>query len=181
MPTAPSPARCCVCCWRLRSPLPRNRTSSRPRSSGSRNAPGAIVWRHSCRTCRGSAPRRSFWVFFGDARRLERIGELRGHAADNGKLEGFFNAAIDAALVLQTFVLAAETAGLGCCPISALRNHPDAVAAILGLPNKVFPVAGLCAGYPAAAGYISMRLPLDIVASCLAIRRRKVASPREIQ
>src|ERR1700736_2381053 len=67
----------------------------------------------------GSAP--VFLVFCGDARRLERIGELRGHNADNGKLEGFFNAAIAAALVLQTFILVAETAGLGCCPISALR------------------------------------------------------------
>ncbi len=76
----------------------------------------------------GTAP--VFLVFCGDARRLERIGELRGHKADSGKLEGFFNAAIDAALVLQTFTLAAETAGLGCCPISALRNHPDAVAAV---------------------------------------------------
>jgi len=108
----------------------------------------------------GTAP--VFLVFCGDARRLERLGELRGHAADNGKLEGFFNAALDAALVMQTFVLAAETAGLGCCPISALRNHADAVAAILRLPDKVFPVAGLCAGYPAAAGYISMRLPLAV-------------------
>jgi FMN reductase [NAD(P)H] len=108
----------------------------------------------------GSAP--VFLVFCGDARRLERIGELRAHAADNGKLEGFFNAAIDAALVLQTFILASETAGLGCCPISALRNHPDAVATVLGLPDKVFPVAGLCAGYPAAAGYVSMRLPLEV-------------------
>jgi FMN reductase [NAD(P)H] len=108
----------------------------------------------------GNAP--VFLVFCGDARRLERIGELRAHAADNGKLEGFFNAAIDAALVLQTFILASETAGLGCCPISALRNHPDAVATVLGLPDKVFPVAGLCTGYPAAAGYVSMRLPLEV-------------------
>jgi nitroreductase len=67
-------------------------------------------------------------VFCGDARRLERLGELRDHQADNGKLEGFFNAVVDAALALQTFVLAAETAGLGCCSISAIRNHPDAVA-----------------------------------------------------
>jgi nitroreductase len=109
----------------------------------------------------GTAP--VFLVFCGDARRLERIGELRGHQADNGTFEGFFNAAVDAALVLQTFILAAETAGLGCCPISALRDHPDDTAAILSLPDKVFPVAGLCAGYPAAAGYISMRLPLDVV------------------
>ena len=108
----------------------------------------------------GNAP--VFLVFCGDARRLERVGELRGHTADNGKLEGFFNAAIDAALVLQTFILAAETAGLGCCPISVIRNHPAAVATILDLPNKVFPIAGLCVGYPAAAGHISMRLPLEV-------------------
>jgi nitroreductase len=107
----------------------------------------------------GDAP--VFLVFCGDAYRLERIGELRGHSNENGRLEGFFNAAVDAALVLQTFILAAETAGLGCCPISVLRNHTDAVAEILGLPEKVFPVAGLCVGYPAAAGHVSMRLPLE--------------------
>jgi len=108
----------------------------------------------------GNAP--VFLVFCGDARRLERLGELRGHHADNGKLEGFFNATVDTALVLQTFILAAEAAGLGCCPISVIRNHPDAVAEILDLPNKVFLVAGLCVGYPAAAGHISMRLPLEV-------------------
>jgi FMN reductase [NAD(P)H] len=108
----------------------------------------------------GNAP--VFLVFCGDARRLERIGELRGHTADNGRFEDLFNAAVDAALVLQTFILAAETAGLGCCPISVIRNHPDPVAAILRLPHKVFPVAGLCLGYPATAGHISIRLPLDV-------------------
>lgn len=108
----------------------------------------------------GNAP--VFLVFCGDARRLERLGELRGHKTGNGKLEGFFNATVDAALVLQTFILAAETAGLGCCPISVIRNRPDAVAEILELPDKVFPVAGLCVGYPAAEGHISMRLPPDV-------------------
>src|SRR6266446_887345 len=58
----------------------------------------------------GTAP--VFLVFLGDARRLERIGELRGHAPDTNGLEAFFNAAIDAALALQSCVLAAETLGL---------------------------------------------------------------------
>ena len=53
-------------------------------------------------------------------------------------------------------------AGLGCCPISVIRNHADAVAKILELPEKVFPVAGLCLGYPAAEGFVSMRLPLAV-------------------
>jgi FMN reductase [NAD(P)H] len=108
----------------------------------------------------GTAP--VFLVFCGDARRLERLAEMRGHPVDNSRLEGFFNAAVDAALVLQTMILAAETAGLGTCPISVLRNHAEAVAQILELPEKVFPVAGLCLGYPAVEGHISLRLPLDV-------------------
>jgi len=107
----------------------------------------------------GAAP--VFLVFLGDARRLERIGELRGHRQPNGTFEGFFNATIDAALALQSCILAAEAVGLGTCPISVLRNRIAEVAEILSLPEEVFPVAGLCLGYPAQAGYISMRLPFE--------------------
>ena len=105
----------------------------------------------------GEAP--AFLVFMGDTRRLQRLGELRGHPASNMGLEGFFNAATDAALALQTFILAAEDAGLGCCPISVLRNQAPLVADVLGLPAGVFPVAGLCLGWPEGAGHASMRLP----------------------
>ena len=105
----------------------------------------------------GTAP--VFLVFLGDARRLDRLGELRGKQQDNGALEGFFNATVDAALAMQTCILAAETVGLGTCPISVLRNRIAEIAAILELPDKVFPVAGLCLGYPAQPGFISMRLP----------------------
>src|SRR5580700_2486290 len=104
----------------------------------------------------GNAP--LFRVFLGDARRLERITQ---HPVVNSTLEGFFNATVDAALAMQTCILAAETLGLGTCPISHLRNHIDAVGKILALPDKVFPVAGLCLGYPAQPGFISMRLPPD--------------------
>jgi nitroreductase len=100
-----------------------------------------------------------FLVFLGDARRLERIGALRGKQIENGTLEGFFNASVDAALAMQTVIIAAESAGLGCCPISVIRNRVDEVAALLGLPDKVFPVAGLCIGYPAREGHVSPRLP----------------------
>jgi nitroreductase len=107
----------------------------------------------------GTAP--AFLVFLGDPRRLERIGAARGHALHNAALEGFFNAAVDAALALQTCILAAETLGLGTCPISVLRNRIAEVGEILELPDKVFPVAGLCLGWPAQPGFISMRLPLE--------------------
>src|SRR4051794_36933990 len=103
-----------------------------------------------------------FFMFLGDARRLDRIGAMRGKPVSNGSLEGFFNAAVDATLVMQTFILAAESMGLGCCPISVIRNRVDEVAAICELPDRVFPVAGLCVGYPVEAGHVSMRLPRSV-------------------
>jgi FMN reductase [NAD(P)H] len=103
-----------------------------------------------------------FLVFCGDARRLERICSQRGHPQPNRDLEAFLNASVDAALVLQTFILAAESVGLGCCPISVIRNQMETVAAELALPDGVLPVAGLCVGYPASAGYVSLRLPPGI-------------------
>jgi nitroreductase len=103
-----------------------------------------------------------FLVFCGDARRLERICAMRGHPQENRDLEAFLNASVDAALAMQTFILAAESVGLGCCPISVIRNQMETVARELALPGGVFPVAGLCVGYPAGAGHISMRLPPSV-------------------
>lgn len=108
----------------------------------------------------GTAP--TFLVFCADADRLEKVCALRGRPTQNRSLESFFNASIDAALVLQTFILAAEQSGLGCCPISAIRNHVPKIRDILSLPARVVPVAGLCVGYPAERGHISMRLPAKL-------------------
>jgi len=100
-----------------------------------------------------------FLVFCADANRLQKICDLRGRPTPNQNLEAFLNATVDAALVMQTFILAAEHVGLGCCPISVIRNHLPRVREILSLPERVIPVAGLCVGYPAGEGHISMRLP----------------------
>jgi nitroreductase len=100
-----------------------------------------------------------FLVFCADPNRLERIGTLRNHPEPQRNLEAFLNSAVDAALALQTFILAAEAAGLGCCPISVIRNRLPAVAEVLRLPPGVFPVAGLCVGYPDGPGHLSLRLP----------------------
>ncbi len=108
----------------------------------------------------GKAP--VFMVWCGDNRRIRRISEMRGKPFANDHLDSFLNAATDTALAMQTFVLAAEDQGLGCCPISAVRNVASDVARILDLPEWVFPWAGLCLGWPAQEGWISMRLPLDL-------------------
>jgi FMN reductase [NAD(P)H] len=108
----------------------------------------------------GTSP--GFLVFCGDPRRLEQICERSDHPTPQRDIEAFLNASVDAALALQTFILAAEAAGLGCCPISVIRNRVRAVAKILSLPGGVFPVSGLCFGYPSDSSHVSMRLPPSI-------------------
>ena len=103
-----------------------------------------------------------FLVFCGNNRRIRQIGEWRGKPFVNDHLDHFMNAAVDAGLVLMNFIRAAETVGLGACPISAVRNHPQAVSDLLGLPDCVFPVAGLTLGHSAEEGRISPRLPLTV-------------------
>jgi nitroreductase/FMN reductase [NAD(P)H] len=103
-----------------------------------------------------------FLVFLANHRRLRQVSEWRGIPFANDHLDHFLNAAVDAALVMTTFIRAAEAVGLGACPVSHVRNHPHELARMLELPDRVFPVAGLCVGYPAAPGAISPRLPLEV-------------------
>src|SRR6185295_587158 len=50
----------------------------------------------------------------------------------------------------------------GDLPISTLRNRAAEVSKLLGLPDHVFPVAGLGVGWPSFAGVMSPRLGLDV-------------------
>ena len=101
-----------------------------------------------------------FLVFLANGRRVPQVSRLRGKPFPNDHLDLFFNATVDAAIVLATFLRAAEAAGLGCCPISVIRDHARAVAELLELPEKVVPVAGMCVGWPAEQGALSPRLSL---------------------
>ncbi|NQV82657.1 MAG: nitroreductase family protein [Rhodospirillales bacterium] len=104
----------------------------------------------------------AFLIFCGNNRRQRQIHQWRGRPFVNDHLDAFFNAAVDAAIVLATFVVAVERAGLGCCPISAVRNHAEQISGLLGLPDHVFPVAGLTLGWPEGESEVSPRLPLAV-------------------
>jgi len=103
-----------------------------------------------------------FLIFCANNRRIRQIGEWRGKPFVNEHLDHFMNAAVDAGLVMMNFIRAAEAAGLGTCPISAVRNRVETVSGVLELPQGVYPVAGLCVGYPAEGGRITPRLPLNV-------------------
>jgi nitroreductase len=101
-----------------------------------------------------------FLVFVANGERLPMLAKLQDKPFPNDHLDQFFNAAVDAAIVLATFLRAASAVGLGCCPISAVRDHPQTVSDLLRLPQRVIPVAGLCVGWPGQAGEITPRLSL---------------------
>ena len=103
-----------------------------------------------------------FVIFLANGRRTPQIAGLRGKPFPNDHLDLFFNATVDAAITLASFVHAAEAAGLGCCPISMIRDHAQTIADMFALPEKVVPVAGMTLGWPAEAGAISPRLPLTV-------------------
>ena len=128
-----------------------------------------------------------FLVFLANGRRVPQVAEMRGRPFPNDHLDLFFNATVDAAIVLSTFLRAAEAVGLGCCPISVIRDRAREVSELLELPEKVVPIAGMCVGWPADEGGISPRLSLtttvyherfdegDLAAQIEAYDRRRAA------
>ncbi|WP_299962615.1 nitroreductase family protein [uncultured Roseobacter sp.] len=97
-------------------------------------------------------------VVLANNRRQRQIQSWHDQPFPNDHLDAFFNASVDAGIALAFFIAAAEAAGLGCCPISTIRNHLEPVTDLLDLPDHVFPVAGLGVGWPAETGDISPRL-----------------------
>jgi len=101
-------------------------------------------------------------VVCANNRRQRLLHDWRGIPFENDHFDAPFNAATDAAIALGALTIAAEAAGLGCCPISAVRNRAKEVSDLLELPQHVFPFAGLAIGYPAQTPQITPRLPLSV-------------------
>jgi nitroreductase len=99
-------------------------------------------------------------VFCANHARQRLCHEMAGVPFANDHLDAFFNAAVDAGIALAAFVAAAERIGLGCCPLSVIRNRAAEVSELLALPDYVVPVAGLTVGWPARPPRIAPRLSL---------------------
>jgi nitroreductase len=103
-----------------------------------------------------------YLLFCADLSRLRRIANEREMpSAGLDYFEMFLVAAIDAAIAAQNACAAAESLGLGTVYIGAMRNRPEETSALLGLPDGVAVVFGLCIGHAAegAEGMIKPRLP----------------------
>lgn len=103
-----------------------------------------------------------FVALCADLSRMQLAAEMH-EVAYAGNLERTIIAVIDAALVGMSLSLAAESMGLGTVMIGAIRNDPEKVAHLLGLPDSVFVVYGLCIGWPASRPPQKPRLPEELV------------------
>jgi FMN reductase (NADPH) len=104
-----------------------------------------------------------FLAWCADLSRLHRVCAMRGYTQVTAYVENFLVAVVDVALMMQNATLAAESLGLGCCYIGAIRNQPQNVIDLLQLPRLVFPIAGMTLGWPATRPMTRPRLPLRAV------------------
>ncbi|MCW4152785.1 oxygen-insensitive NADPH nitroreductase [Halomonas sp. 18H] len=106
-----------------------------------------------------------FLVFCADMKRPTEAAERTGAEVTRGMTEQFLVASVDTALMAQNVVVAAESEGLGICYIGGIRNNPQAISEMLELPDHVFPVFGLCLGYPDPEKLpeVKPRLPVEAV------------------
>ena len=104
-----------------------------------------------------------FLVWCADLHRI-RVAVARLDAPMvHENVEEFLVATIDTTLAAATAFAAAESLGLGGVFIGGMRNDPARVTEILGLPPLVYPVFGMCLGYPADDPWLKPRLPLAVV------------------
>ncbi len=104
-----------------------------------------------------------FLVFCADLHKFEIACNLHNAKMAEGYTEAFIIATADAALAAQNAMLAAESLGLGGVYIGGLRNNPSEVSKLLELPNNVYPVFGMCLGYPDENPDLKQRLPFEAV------------------
>ncbi|NOW45719.1 nitroreductase [Novosphingobium sp. SG751A] len=105
-------------------------------------------------------------LFVADLARAGLVADEVGAPKEGFEyLESFTVAAVDAALAAQNAVIAAESLGLGTVYIGALRNHPEEVAKLAGLPPRAAVVFGLVVGWSDATrpAAVKPRLPQSVV------------------
>ena len=104
-----------------------------------------------------------FLVFCADMKRPTEASERTGANVIRGMTEQLLVATVDTALMAQNVATAAESEGLGICYIGGIRNNPQAISDLLKLPEQVYPVFGMCLGYPEHEPEVKPRLPIEAI------------------
>ena len=96
-----------------------------------------------------------------DAHRTELVMAQRGWKLTSNDLHVLLFGMEDAIMMAQNMVVAAESLGLGTCFIGSAQHRSEAIAKEYNLPERVFPLVGLAAGFPAEDPPLRPRYPLE--------------------
>lgn len=102
-------------------------------------------------------------TFCADYNRTSEWCKNRKAQPGYDNFESFFNAAIDALLVAQTFTTLAEEKGLGICYLGTTTYNPVQIIETLKLPELVYPVTTITVGYPDENPEQTDRLPIESI------------------
>ncbi|MHA1946452.1 MAG: nitroreductase family protein [Candidatus Hodarchaeales archaeon] len=89
-----------------------------------------------------------FLLFLLDFNKIEKIVKKRNYEYDFDDGMLLWLGIQDVTCVAENIILAAEGYGLGSVLLGAIPLHADHIKEGYNLPNRVFPVVGLCLGYP---------------------------------
>jgi nitroreductase len=104
-----------------------------------------------------------FLVFCADLKRAEDACLFENKEMVSGFTEQFLVATVDVTLAAQNAMIAAESLGLGGVFIGGIRNDPQKVCDILKIPKHVYPIFGMCLGYPDEEPEQKPRLPVNVI------------------
>lgn len=96
-------------------------------------------------------------LFLIDLHRLEKIMAKRGQTYDADDAFTLWLGVQDASLVAENVILAAEALGLGSVFLGAIPHFAEPLAEMFNIPERVFPMVGLCLGYPDPAEHTEVR------------------------
>lgn len=103
-----------------------------------------------------------FLVFCADLHRAKKYWKGKDDQIFSNN-EMFLIATVDAALAGQQAYIAAASLGLGGVYVGGIRNDLEAMGKVLNLPDLVYPVFGMCLGYPDDHPGQKPRLPIETV------------------
>lgn len=104
-----------------------------------------------------------FLMFCADLNRVRKACAHENKEMASGYMEMLIVSTVDVSLLAQNTMLAAESCGLGGVFIGGIRNDPETVCRLLKLPDQVYPVFGMCLGYPDEKQEQKPRLPVEMV------------------
>lgn len=106
------------------------------------------------------------FMFLSDFNKIAVAAKAKGldNPGFNNTVDGLIVGTVDASLAMMSAIVAAESRGLGCCPIGYARTvDPAAISEILGLPQGVYLVCALAVGVPRERPDLKPKQPESLV------------------